>query len=51
MAKLVTNPQRVQQVLSYLPANEAFGAAQVSQAFQTAQASLDARPLSQIRPA
>ena len=51
MAKLVTNPQRVQQVLSYLPANEAFGAAQVSHAFQTAQASLDARPyLSQIRP-
>ena len=51
MAKLVTNPQRLQQVLSYLPANEAFGAAKVSQAFQKSQACLDARLyLSQIRP-
>ena len=51
MAKLVTNPRRLQQVLSYLPANEAFGAAKVSQAFQKAQASLDAGFfLSQIRP-
>ncbi|CAJ1361903.1 unnamed protein product [Effrenium voratum] len=45
------NPQRLQQVLSYLPANEAFGAAKVSQTFQKVQASLDAGLfLSQIRP-
>ncbi|CAK9085532.1 unnamed protein product [Durusdinium trenchii] len=50
-AKLVTNPQRLQLVLSFLPANEAFGAAKVSQAFRKAQESLDARVfLSQIRP-
>ena len=50
MAKLVTNPRRIQQVLSYLPATEAFGAAKVSQAFQTAQASLDARFYLSMRP-
>ena len=51
MANLVSNPQRLELILNFLPANEAFGAAKVSQTFHQAQERLNAGVfLQRIRP-
>ena len=48
---IFSNPQRLEFILNYLPANEAFGAAKVSQTFHQAQERLNASVfLHQIRP-